>query len=189
MQWDNLLIFLVVNVLVVNLGPNISLMAWLCAVFLYVFPGFATTPSNKINKDNATFKGIPLATIWQSVKKIANDPFNPVIVFFEGYILTLDFCHSLAYILEYTQEYLSFPQSELPSVTYAGRSGSDLSQDLFQLGAWINTWQFLGSPVAAATMSVAPVAVVLYWADGLELLGGGVHLYIKEILVDVYGEK
>ena len=76
----------------------------------------------------------------KSVKKIRKDPTNPVILLFEGYILLVDFCHSLAYILEYVEEYMTFDQENFPSVSYAGRSGTDLQADLMDLANYIGLW-------------------------------------------------
>ena len=137
LQWNNLFLILIVNLGISNFGQYVSILAWALAAILYFFPALAVTPSNKIDVQNPTSKGIPLQTIYGSVKKIEKEPLNPVVVFFESYILLLDFCHSLSYLLEYVMEYVTFQQSSFPSVAYPGRNGVDLSGDLFQLAGMI----------------------------------------------------
>lgn len=144
LQWLNFIELAVANVLVVNLGGTIYFLAKLLANLLYFFPGLATTPSNKIDPQDPTNKGIPYKTIYNSVKRIQQDPNNPLIIVYECYILLLDILHSLAYLLEYVQEYLTFEQEAFPTVIYSGRSGTDLSNDLFQLSNKIGVWQFWG---------------------------------------------
>ena len=153
---------MVANLIVVNLGPFISGLAWTFSVLLYFFPGLATTPSNKIDPKRPTFKGIPLATIYTSVEKIENDPYNPVILFFEGYILLIDSCHVFAYLWTYIEEYFQFPQNSFPSVAYSGRNGKDLSADLMNLANMIGVWQFIGSPISVITVIFAPFLAILY---------------------------
>ena len=172
LQWDNLVIFLILNIFVTNLAPFLSLIAWATGAFLYIFPGLATTPSNKIDKSNPTDQGIPIGVIWNSVVKIWNNPFDPIIWFFEGYILVLDFCHVLAYLVEYIQEYLAFEQDEFPRIFYRGRSGSDLANDLIALSSWISAWQFIGTPFVYFTVAAAPYAFVAWWLQGFDMLGG-----------------
>lgn len=170
LQWNNFILILIANLVVTAISPYISAIAFAFAGLLYFFPGLATTPSNKIDPKDPTFKGIPVETILNSVKKIKNDPFNPVILFFEGYILLLDSCHSLAYLVEYMEEYFGFQQEQFPSVMYAGRNGADLANDLFDLGSALSIWKYVGIPGAAVTWMIAPFAVYFYFDDVVNAL-------------------
>ena len=85
-----------------------------------------------------------------------------MVLFFEGYILLVDFCHSLAYILQYVEQYMTFEQENFPSVSYAGRSGTDLQVDLMDLANYLGMWQILGSPISFLTTFIAPLALYLY---------------------------
>ena len=159
--------------LIVNAGSYISYIAMALAGLLYFFPGIATTPSNKTDPENPTYKGIPLDTIEKSIYKIENDPLNPVVLFFESYILVLDFCHGLAYLYDYMKQYLEFDQPNFPSVSYANRGGKELSNDLWVLVNAIGVWKFVGAPLSGLTVVVAPVVVILYTLQASLVLDGG----------------
>ena len=173
-QWTNLYWFLIANILVFNYGSYLSILAWALSVVVYYFPALATTESNKINPKNPTFRGIPSKTIYNSVEKIKRNPFNPVILFFEVYSLVLDLCHSLAYLLDYAEQYVTLEQGSFPTVSYAGRNGIDLSNDLNLLANSLSIWQMVGGPGAAITIVLAPAAALLYSEHVVDVLGGGV---------------
>ena len=61
LQWDNFFIFIVFNLIVSSFGTYISLLCWFLAAVLYFFPGYAITPSNKLDQDmvNSSYRGIP----------------------------------------------------------------------------------------------------------------------------------
>lgn len=84
-------------------------MTYGLAALLFLFPKIAITESNTIDPEKPTFKGIPFNTIKNSVHKISLDYSNPITVYSQSYVLLVDICHSFAYILEYAQEYVSFP--------------------------------------------------------------------------------